>query len=147
LQAISAAAALVGPAQVAARLAEFFLLRRSHPLVPARVAALLHPIGAVVLAAIGPAAATAFAIFYGAGNGLLTIARGTVPLAVFGPHGYGERTGLLGAPARAAQALAPLAFGILLDTMGASVIIVSSGLCLAAFAALLGLRTPAPDRV
>ena len=139
LQAI-AAAALVGPAQVAARLAEFLLLRRSHPLVPARLAALLHPIGALMFAVIGPAAAAAFAIFYGAGNGLLTIARGTVPLAVFGPHGYGERTGLLGAPARAAQALAPLLFGILLDTMGASVIIVSSALCLAAFAALFGLR-------
>ena len=144
LQAV-AAAALVGPAQVVARLVEFFLLRRSHPLVPARLAALLHPVGALILAAVGPAAAAAFAIFYGAGNGLLTIARGTVPLAVFGPHGYGERTGLLGAPARAAQALAPLLFGILLDAMGASVIIVSSALCLTAFAALSGLRASRPD--
>ncbi len=92
-----AAAALVGPAQVAARLVEFFVLRRAHPLISARIAALLHPIGAAVFAVIGPAAAVAFTIFYGAGNGLLTIARGTVPLAVFGPHGYGERTGLLGA--------------------------------------------------
>jgi MFS family permease len=140
-----AAAALVGPAQVAARLVEFFLLRRNHPLVSARVAALLHPIGAVVLAVIGPPAAVAFALFYGAGNGLLTIARGTVPLAVFGPHGYGERTGLLGAPARAAQALAPLLFGLLLDRMGVSVIIVSAGLCLAAFMALLLLRTSRTD--
>src|SRR6185312_16319296 len=41
-----AAAALVGPAQVAARLAEFALLRRIHPLVSARLAAALHPIGA-----------------------------------------------------------------------------------------------------
>jgi predicted MFS family arabinose efflux permease len=150
LQAI-AAAALVGPAQVAARLVEFFLLRRSHPLVSARVAALLHPLGAALFALVGPAAATAFTLFYGAGNGLLTIARGTVPLAVFGPHGYGERTGLLGAPARAAQALAPLLFGLLLDAMGAFVAIaVSSALCLAAFAALLCLRASqqeiAPDR-
>jgi predicted MFS family arabinose efflux permease len=136
-----AAAALVGPAQVAARLVEFVILRRSHPLVSARIAALLHPIGAAIFAVIGAPAAAVFAIFYGAGNGLLTIARGTVPLAVFGPHGYGERTGLLGAPARAAQALAPLLFGLLLDTMGASVIIVSVALCLASFAALLCLRT------
>jgi MFS family permease len=135
------AAALVGPAQVAARLVEFFILRRGHPLVSARMAALLHPVGAVIFAGIGPAAAVAFALFYGAGNGLLTIARGTVPLAVFGPHGYGERTGLLGAPARAAQALAPLLFGLLLDRMGASVIAVSAGLCLASFVALLFLRT------
>jgi MFS family permease len=140
-----AAAALVGPAQVAARLVEFFLLRRSHPLISARIAALLHPVGAVVFALLGPAAAPAFAIFYGAGNGLLTIARGTVPLAVFGPDGYGERTGLLGAPARAAQALAPLLFGLLLDRMGAAVIVVSSALCLAAFAALLLLRPSSPD--
>ncbi len=135
-----AAAALVGPAQVAARLAEFVLLRRIHPLVSARIAAVLHPIGAGLLALGGPAAAMAFTLLYGAGNGLLTIARGTVPLAIFGPHGYGERTGLLGAPARAAQALAPFLFGLLLDTMGTSVIIVSAGLCLSALLALLCLR-------
>ena len=113
-----AAAALVGPAQVAARLVEFLLMRRGHPLVSARFAAALHPIGAAVLLLVGPPAAMAFAVLYGAGNGLLTIARGTVPLAVFGPDGYGERTGLLGAPARAAQAFAPLLFGVLLDAMG-----------------------------
>jgi predicted MFS family arabinose efflux permease len=144
VQAITAAA-LVGPAQVAARLVEFLLLRRAHPLISARVAALLHPIGAVIFAVFGPPAAIAFTVFYGAGNGLLTIARGTVPLAVFGPLGYGERTGLLGAPARAAQALAPLLFGLLLDAMGASVIVVSAALCLAAFAALLPLRATRPE--
>ena len=58
-----------------------------------------------------------------------------MPLAVFGPRGYGERTGLLGAPARAVQAFAPLVFGLLLDRMGKSVIFVSAGLCLSALAA------------
>ena len=143
-----AAAALVGPAQVAARLVEFLLLRRSHPLVSARFAAALHPLGAAVLLLVGPAGATAFAVLYGAGNGLLTIARGTVPLAVFGPDGYGERTGLLGAPARAAQAFAPLLFGLLLGAMGVSVVYVSAALCLAALAALLCLRArPEQSRV
>jgi len=66
-----AAAALVGPAQVAARLVEFGALRRVHPLVSARLAALLHPIGAVILAVAGPGAITAFAVLHGAGNGLL----------------------------------------------------------------------------
>jgi MFS family permease len=141
-----AAAALVGPAQVAARLAEFVILRRVHPLVSARIAALLHPLGAAVFALIGPPAAAAFAIFYGAGNGLLTIARGTVPLAVFGPVAYGERTGLLGAPARAAQAFAPLVFGLLLDLMGTKVIWVSVTLCLAALAALLCLHTARDEK-
>jgi hypothetical protein len=99
-----AAAALVGPAQVGARTAEFLILQTIHPLISARIAATLHPIGVGVLALIGP---SAFVVLYGAGNGLLTVARGTVPLAVFGPRAYGERTGLLGAPARVAQAFAP----------------------------------------
>jgi hypothetical protein len=84
-------------------------------------------------------------ILYGAGNGLLTIARGTVPLALFGPHGYGERTGLLGAPARATQAFAPLLFGLLLDAIGLSALLVSAGLCLAALGALLSLRVKAEE--
>jgi hypothetical protein len=52
-----------------------------------------------------------FTVLHGAGNGVMTIARGTVPLAVFGPENYGYRLGLLGAPARIAQAGAPLIFG------------------------------------
>lgn len=139
-----AAAALVGPAQVAARLAEFIVLRRVHPLVSARIAASLHPLGAALFAILGAPAAAAFAILYGAGNGLLTIARGTVPLAVFGPEGYGERTGLLGAPARAAQAFAPLLFGLLLDVIGLWTIAVSVALCLAALGALLCLPIAKP---
>src|SRR6266849_144309 len=134
------AAVLVGPAQVAARILEFVVLRRIHPLVSARIAATLHPIGAAVLALMGPSGAAAFAVLYGAGNGLLTIARGTVPLAIFGPYAYGERTGLLGAPARAAQAFAPFVFGVLLDEIGVGAIVISAGLCLAALTALLCLR-------
>jgi len=49
-----------------------------HPLVSARLAAVLHPIGAVILGLVGPGAITAFAVLHGAGNGLLTIAKGTV---------------------------------------------------------------------
>ncbi len=135
-----AAAALVGPAQVGARIAEFIILRRIHPLVSARLATALHPIGAAILAVTGPVGAVAFVVLYGAGNGLLTIARGTVPLALFGPHGYGERNGLLGAPARAAQAAAPFLFGLLLDRLGMASICVSALLCLAALGALLCLR-------
>ena len=117
-----AAAALVGPAQVAARVVELFVMRRSHPLISARVATCLHPIGALIVGLVGAPAASFFALLYGAGNGLLTIARGTVPLAMFGPEGYGARTGLLGAPSRAAQALAPFLFGLLLDHMGPKVL-------------------------
>lgn len=135
-----AASALVGPAQVGARLIEFGALRLMHPLVAARLATVLHPLGAAALALFGPAAVMAFAVLHGAGNGLLTIARGTVPLAIFGPFGYGLRTGILGAPARVTQALGPLVFGLLLDRMGVGSIAISAGLGVAAFAALLLLK-------
>src|SRR3954453_17113080 len=142
-----AASALVGPAQVGARLVEFAALRMVHPLVSARLSTILHPLGAATLALFGPGAVMAFAVLHGAGNGLLTIARGTVPLAIFGPVGYGLRTGLLGAPARATQAAAPFLFGILLDRMGTGSIAISTSLCLAAFLALFLLKAraePAP---
>jgi hypothetical protein len=51
-------------------------------------------------------------------NGLLTIARGTLPLAMFGAAGYGLRTGILAAPARILQGGAPLLFGLVLDRAG-----------------------------
>jgi len=142
-----AAAALVGPAQVGARLVEFGVMRRAHPLISARIAASLHPLGAITLLLTGPAAITAFAVLHGAGNGLLTIAKGTLPLAIFGPVGYGHRSGVLGAPARAAQAASPLIFGMLIDRMGVGVLTISAGLSLSALLALMMLRTrtaPAP---
>ena len=83
-------ASLVGPAQVGARIAEFGLLRSFHPLISARIASLLHPLGAALLVALGPAGAAAFAVLHGAGNGMITIAKGTLPLAIFGPAGYGQ---------------------------------------------------------
>jgi predicted MFS family arabinose efflux permease len=143
-----AAAALVGPAQVGARLIEFGIMRRAHPLISARLAAVLHPIGAAVLLTTGPAAITAFSVLHGAGNGLLTIAKGTLPLAIFGPIGYGHRSGVLGAPARAAQAASPLVFGILVDRMGVAALAISAGLSLSALMALLFLKSrSAPEPV
>ncbi|HTB04099.1 MAG TPA: MFS transporter [Bradyrhizobium sp.] len=139
LQAVTAGA-LIGPAQVAARIVEASFLSRYHPLVSTRLACLTHPIGAAILALAGGGAASVFAIFHGAGNGILTIARGTLPLAIFGPQNYGYRLGIIGAPARMAQAAAPLAFGLLIEAMGSRVLIVSSALSLAALLALSLLR-------
>lgn len=130
-----AAAALVGPAQVLARLFEFSLLGRFHPLVSAALAASLHPLGAVLFV-LGGAPAAAFALLHGAGNGLLTIAAGTLPLVLFGASGYGRRQGWLTAPARALQAVAPLLFAVLLEQLGSSVLVVSSALLLGALVAV-----------
>jgi len=136
-----AAGALIGPAQVFARLMEASLLKRYHPIVSARLACMTHPLGAAIVALTGGGAASVFAIFHGAGNGVITIARGTLPLAIFGPSNYAYRLGLIGAPARMAQAVAPLLFGFLIDAIGSRVLIVSSALSIAALAALLVLRT------
>jgi hypothetical protein len=134
-----AAAALVGPAQVAARVAEFGLLRRLHPLVSAQAAAALHPLGAAALMIAGAPAAALFAVLHGAGNGVMTIAKGTLPLAIFGADGYGRRLGALMAPARFGSAAAPFGFGLMVDAWGAWTFAATAALGLAAVAALRAL--------
>jgi len=141
-----AVGALIGPAQVGGRLLEFGVLRRVHPLLSARLAALMHPVGAVALTLAGAPAAVLFAVLHGAGNGILTIAKGTLPLALFGPQAYGHRQGLLMVPARIAQALAPWLFGIFLERWGAGSLWLSAGLGLLAFLALLALPKPVDER-
>ena len=140
LQAAVAMAALVGPAQVAARLLEFGFLRRLHPLLSAQLAAAAHPVGAALLMVVGGPAAAVFTVLHGAGNGILTIAKGTLPLVLFGPAGYGARQGLMMVPARVAQAFAPVLFGMLLDSAGAAALWLTTLLGLAALAALWLLR-------
>jgi predicted MFS family arabinose efflux permease len=139
---------MIGPAQVAARVMEASLLTRFHPLVSTRLACITHPVGACVIGIFGGPAAAVFALLHGAGNGILTIARGTLPLALFGPENYAYRLGLIGAPSRICQALAPLGFGLLLGSMGRSIVIVSAGLSLSALIALMLLAhssaIPAP---
>jgi MFS family permease len=102
--------ALFGPAQVAARLCEFIFARNVHPLMMVRFSIGLLVASFALLALFGfstPVAAV-FAVMFGVANGLVTIARGAVPLALFGPTGYG---GIIGRIARAAlivTAVAPL---------------------------------------
>jgi len=133
---------LIGPAQVAARVLEASALSRFSPLLSTRLACITHPIGACVIGIFGGGAAAAFALLHGAGNGILTIARGTLPLAIFGPENYAYRLGLIGAPSRIAQAAAPLAFGLLIDPLGRGIVAISAGLSLSALIALLLLRSP-----
>jgi len=139
--------ALIGPAQVAARLLEFGFLRKVHPLLSARLAAAMHPLGVVALAVFGAPAAAVFGVLHGAGNGILTIAKGTLPLVIFGPQGYGHRQGLLMVPARVAQALAPWLFGLALDRWNAGALVVSSVVGMLALAALFLLPRRLPSEV
>ena len=132
--------ALIGPSQVGARLLAFGLLRKVHPLLSARLAAALHPLGALVLLTAGAPAAALFGVLHGAGNGILTIAKGTLPLVVFGPAGYGRRQGWLMLPARVAQALAPWLFGLALDRWGAGALGLSAAIGTLALLALFRLQ-------
>ena len=136
-----AAGALIGPAQVGARVLEFSFLRRFHPLVSARLATICHPLGAAALALFGGPAAAVFVVLHGMGNGVLTIAKGTLPLAVFGPLGYGARTGLISAPSRLLQATAPFLFGLVLEYGGVTPALwLTASCCALAFVALMLLR-------
>ncbi|MGE0093008.1 MAG: MFS transporter [Alphaproteobacteria bacterium] len=139
------AAALVGPAQVAARILEFTLLQRIHPLLSARIASVTHPVGALAFLGFGVPAAYFFALLHGAGNGVMTIAKGTLPLVIFGHGGYGRRQGFLAMPSRVSQAIAPFAFAVLFERYGEYALVASSALCLIGFAAMLSLRA-APAR-
>jgi MFS family permease len=101
--------ALFGPAQVAARLADFMLAGRTHPLWIARGAVALMAFAFALLSFVGasPPVAALFAIAFGAANGVMTIARGALPLLMFGAPGYGRVIGRIARPALFVQALAP----------------------------------------
>lgn len=145
---------MIGPAQVGARLLEFMVGRRWHPVWSARVGLLLCLSGVLTLTyVIGHASSSALqaafiaVAIYGAGNGLMTIARGTLPLAVFGPHRYGERMGLLARPMLIAQASAPVLTALLLDAAGSTGLLGSLAVLLAISTGLIGLplaRAPKP---
>jgi predicted MFS family arabinose efflux permease len=135
-----AAGMLIGPAQVAARLVEFTFLRNLHPLLLARTATAAHPAAVAVLMLVGGPAAYAFTLVHGLGSGAITIAKGTLPLALFGPGGYGLRQGIIQAPARVLQACAPLIFGLAVERLGHQALWITAGLGLTASLVLFLLR-------
>ena len=132
LAAAVAMGALIGPAQVGARLLEFSLIRKAHPLVSARLAAIAHPLGVAFMVTLGAPFAAVFAVLHGAGNGVLTIAKGTLPLVLMGPSAYGQRQGWIMVPARIAQAAAPWLFGVCLDRWGLAALGLTVALSLSA---------------
>jgi MFS family permease len=81
-----------------------------------------------------------FALLHGSGNGILTIAKGTLPLALFGPQGFGQRQGWIMAPSRVAQALAPLLFGACVARWGTNAMWLSTALGLSALGVLTWLK-------
>lgn len=132
-----------GIGQSAARLCEVLFGRRVHPLTLNAAAALGLPLSFAVGFWSGEsvAAALAFAFCYGAGHGLLTITRGTLPLVLFDVATYGTLVGRLIAPSFLVSAAAPLVYAAVISRLGeGAALALSLALALAAFAAALYLR-------
>jgi len=113
-------ASLKGVAQVGGRVWELIWGYRLPPLVLGRLAIALLPVGFALLLASGGGyeAALAFVLIFGTSNGLVTIVRGAVPLALFGPVGYGMVLGLLATPVLLFNALSPLVFSWMTEALG-----------------------------
>lgn len=117
-----AAAALAGPAMMGARLAEVLFWPDAHPIWPAGISALCFPLALLALLPGLPplAAGCLFAVLYGTGHGLGVTSGGTLPLRVFGPAGYAEMLGRLGAVRVVLGAAGPAALALGIERAGAA---------------------------
>ncbi len=132
---------MIGPAQIIARLLEFSLFKNLHPSWSSRLGGLISFFGLFFLFVDGYVLALLGAALYGAGNGILTIIRGTLPLALFGQEGYATRMGLLGRPIMIALAFGPLISAFILEKWGINILLII--LTALVFIALLGtLKLP-----
>jgi predicted MFS family arabinose efflux permease len=132
-----ALAALKGVAQVAGRLAEIVFGSGFTAIAVGRFSTWLMPLAFVVLMLAGASftGALAFVLVFGVANGLITIVRGSVPLALFGPNGFGALMGVLATPYLVVNAVAPFAFALIVDGWGygaAAAALVATGLLSAA---------------
>ena len=131
--------ALLGPCQVGARLIDLMVGRRLHATWSMLVCVALVALGLVAMRRFGTAGAAVGVVLYGAGIGLRSILRGTLPLALFGQAGYAQLIGQLALPTLVVQAGAPLASAFLLAHGGAGLVLAT----LLACAALAGAGTVA----
>jgi predicted MFS family arabinose efflux permease len=110
---------LMGPMQVAGRIVEITLLRRTRSTIVGAIAFVMIGAATAIAAVIDGrfAVAVAFVVLYGFGNGIFTVVRGSVPAEIWGTAGLGELLGSLAGPSLVARALAPGAYSLLL-TLG-----------------------------
>ncbi len=109
--------ALIGPAQVAGRIGEMMSGGRHHPFWTLTIATALGAVGMTMLAAGFPVIGLSL-VLYGAGNGIFSIAKGALPLALFGPARYAPIMGRLARPGLIAQAVGPTVGALLLSVAG-----------------------------
>jgi MFS family permease len=138
---------LFGPAQVAARVCELAFARNLHPLMVARFAVSLLVFAFVLLALLkfSVTLALTFAVLFGIANGLITIMRGAVPLALFGPFGYGRLVGRIAGPSLLMQALAPVVLAFVIERSSDRVALaLTASFAVVALACFLAIRRPSP---
>ena len=122
--------AFVGPSQVSGRLVEITFGRRFHPIWTMMTSAVLIVCGLGLMSIGAPVIALGL-VLHGAGMGIMSIARGTVPLALFGPIEYPVVMGRLAAPSLLAQAISPLVGAVVLESAGpARALLALSGIAL-----------------
>jgi hypothetical protein len=137
--------ALFGPAQVLARICEFLVARRTNPLNVARfaVGTLLVAFALLALLGLSVPATAAFAVMFGMANGLITISRGAVPLALFGAAGYGHLIGRIALPFLVMQAIAPLVLAFIAErATDPAVLATAAAFALISFIGLMAVRKP-----
>jgi hypothetical protein len=103
---------------VASRTIEMAIARFHHPIWTKLASVSFVALGLSALWTGLPIIPAALAS-YGAGIGLESIARGTLPLALFGASGYATLMGRLAMPSLLAQAAAPWIGAVLLERLGA----------------------------
>ncbi len=118
LGAVVALGALVGPSQVGARAIEMAISRFHHPIWTKLASTAFVAIGVGLLWAGFPIVAAAL-IFYGAGIGIESIARGTLPLAIFGADRYPAIMGRIAMPSLIGQAASPSLGAMVIGSFGA----------------------------
>ena len=139
---------LFGPAQVGARVIERLFGQHYHPIWTMIASCLLMAGGLLMLLTGFPLLALVILV-YGAGYGISWIARGTLPLALFGPERYPVLMGRLAFPSLVVQALAPAAGAFAIERAGTdatiAVLTVLAFVNVAAIAALWILCSPRTD--
>jgi hypothetical protein len=114
--------ALVGPSQVGARVIELVFGRYYHPIWTMLGATVLVTLGLGLLLVGFPIVILAL-IPYGAGIGIESIARGTLPLALFGPRDYAALIGRIAMPALLVQAASPSIGALAIQYGGAGLVL------------------------
>jgi len=113
-------ASLKGHGQFAGRLVEIFFGRNLKAMTIARIAIGVVPVSLVLLflASGELSQLVAFTLLLGAAQGVITIVRGAVPLALFGAEGYGAVLGVIATPILLVNAFSPAIFALLVDQFG-----------------------------